>query len=398
MQPKRDRARLPRSVWMLGLVSLFMDSSSELIHALLPLFLVSVLGVGALELGLVEGIAEATASFGKLASGALSDAFARRKPLVLLGYGLAAATKPLFPLADSVGTVLLARFLDRVGKGIRGAPRDALIADVTPVGLRGRAFGLRQALDTVGAVAGPLAAFALLGLFAEDIRAVLWFAVLPAVVAVAVLAFGVEERPRPRSPVGGFRLPLQRTDLARLPAAFWMVLGVGSLGTLARFGEAFLLLRLADLGLAAASVPLGLVAMNLVYTAAAFPFGILADRHDRRRLLASAFLLLVLADLLLAMAATPVAAFLGIALFGLHLAASQGLLAAVVADAAPEDLRGTAFGLWHLATGVALLMASLIAGFLWDVGGAPAAFSASAVLAALASLAFPRLPIPSRLG
>jgi len=382
---------LPRTVLVLGAVSFLMDTSSEAIHSLLPVFLVGVLGAGALALGLIEGVAEATAALTRLVSGALSDALGRRKPLVLLGYGFAALTKPLFPLATGPGTVLLARFLDRIGKGIRGAPRDALIADVTPPGLRGRAYGLRQALDTAGAVAGPLFATALFGLFAGDIRTVLWFAVPPALLAVLLLAVGVREPPRPVRGGGAVRLPLRRRDLARLPASVWSVLALAGLGTLARFGEAFLLLRLADLGLAAGLVPLGLVAMNLVYTAAALPFGVLADRHDRRRLLALAFALLVLADLVLALALDPFAGFAGIALFGLHMAASQGLLAALVADAAPAELRGTAFGIWHLVTGLALLLASLLAGLLWDLAGAPAAFLASAALAAAAAAGFLRL-------
>lgn len=381
-------AGLPRTVWVLGCVSLLMDTSSEAIHSLLPVFVVSVLGGGALALGLIEGVAEATVAVTRLVSGAVSDAFGRRRPLVLLGYGLAAASKPLFPLADSLGTVLLARFLDRIGKGVRGAPRDALIADVTPPGLRGRAYGLRQALDTAGAVAGPLLAAALFGLLAGDVRGVFWFAVLPAVTAVAVLAVGVREPPRPASPRSGPRLPLRLRDLARLPAAFWSALLFAGLGTLARFGEGFLLLRLADLGLAAGFVPLGLVVVNLVYAAAAYPFGVLADRHDRRRLLALAFALLVLADLFLALAGELPAGFAGIALFGLHMAAGQGLLAAFVADAAPADLRGTAFGIWHLVTGLALLTASLLAGLLWDVAGAPAAFALSALLAAVAAGGF----------
>lgn len=384
---------LPRTVLVLGAVSFLMDTSSEAIHSLLPVFLVGVLGAGALALGLIEGVAEATAALTRLVSGALSDALGRRKPLVLLGYGFAALTKPLFPLATGPGTVLLARFLDRIGKGIRGAPRDALIADVTPPGLRGRAYGLRQALDTAGAVAGPLFATALFGLFAGDIRTVLWFAVPPALLAVLLLAVGVREPPRSPGPCTppALRLPLRRRDFARLPASVWSVLALAGLGTLARFGEAFLLLRLADLGLAAGLVPLGLVAMNLVYTAAALPFGVLADRHDRRRLLALAFALLVLADLVLALAPDPFAGFAGIALFGLHMAASQGLLAALVADAAPAELRGTAFGIWHLVTGLALLLASLLAGLLWDLAGAPAAFLASAALAAAAAAGFLRL-------
>jgi MFS family permease len=366
-----------------------MDTSSELIHSLLPVFVVGVLGASALQLGLIEGVAEATAAFTRLVSGAFSDRLARRKPLILLGYGFAALTKPLFPLASGPGTVLLARFLDRIGKGIRGAPRDALIADVTPLGLRGRAYGFRQALDTAGAVAGPLLAVALVPLFAGDLRSVLWCAVPPALLAVLLVAVGIEEPARAAAHrQTALGLPLQRRDLAQLPASFWAVLALASLGHLARGGEAFLLLRLADLGLGAGLVPLGLVAMNLVYSAAAWPCGVLADRLDRRRLLALAFALLALAALLLALAQSLACAFAGILLFGLHMAASQGLLAALVADAAPAELRGTAFGLYHLFTGVALLAAGLTAGLLWDHGGPALTFAFAALLALLAAAGF----------
>ena len=390
---------LPRPVFVLGAVSFLMDTSSELIHSLLPIFLVGVLGASALQLGLIEGLAEATASLTRPLSGALSDAIGRRKPLLLAGYGFAALTKPLFPLATGPLTVFAARFLDRLGKGIRGAPRDALIADLTPPGLRGRAYGLRQALDTAGALTGPLLAVALVPLFAGDLRAVLWFAVPPAAAAVLLLALGLEEPARPSTaPGAALRLSLRRQDLARLPATLWMVLAVASLGHLARASEAFLLLRLADLGLAAGLVPLGLVAMNLTYTTAAWPFGILADRFDRRLLLALALILLAGGGLLLALARSLGVAFAGILLYGLHMAASQGLLAALVADAAPAALRGTAFGLYHLTTGLALLIAGLLAGLLWDLGGALATFAVSALLATLAAgcvLGLPRLQADS---
>lgn len=380
---------LPRTVFVLGAVSLLMDTSSELIHSLLPVFVVGVLGASALQLGLIEGVAEATAAFTRLFSGALSDRLARRKPLILLGYGFAALTKPLFPLASGAGTVLVARFLDRIGKGLRGAPRDALIADVTPSGLRGRAYGFRQALDTAGAVAGPLLAVVLVPLFAGDLRSVLWCAVPPALFAVLLLAVGIEESARAAGHRrSGLWLPLHRRDLTQLPASFWAVLALASLGHLARGSEAFLLLRLVDLGLSAGLVPLGLVAMNLVYSAAAWPCGVLADRFDRQALLALAFALLALAALLLALAQSLAFAFAGILLFGLHMAASQGLLAALVADAAPTPLRGTAFGLYHLLTGVALLAAGLSAGLLWDSGGPALTFAVSALLALLPAAGF----------
>ncbi len=391
-------ARMPRGVWALGFTSLFMDFSSELIHSLLPIFLVVTLGASPFVLGLLEGVAEATASFAKLFSGALSDRMGRRKPLALLGYGMAAATKPLFPLAADVGAVFLARFLDRLGKGIRGAPRDALVADITPVELRASAYGLRQALDTVGAFAGPLAAIGLMWVFAEDIRTVLWFAVIPAVVCVLVLWLGVEEpeasRPpaRPRPWLG-----LARADLAALGTAYWWIVAVAVVLSLARFSEAFLVLRAQDVGMALTLVPLVMVVMSLVYSLTAWPVGRLGDRLDRRRLLLAGILVLVPADLLLATAGSPAVALLGVAVWGLHMGASQGLLATLVADTAPVERRGTAFGVFHLVTGVATLAASILAGALWDLYGAPATFLAGAGLALASASLLLLAPRPARL-
>lgn len=379
--------RIPRGVWALGFTSLLMDLSSELIHALLPIFLVVTLGAGPAVLGLLEGVAEATASFAKLVSGALSDRFGRRKPLALLGYGVAALTKPLFPLAAGVGTVFLARFLDRVGKGIRGAPRDALVADITPPALRASAYGLRQALDTVGAFLGPLAAIALMAAFADDIRTVLWFAVIPAGLCVLVLWLGVEEpeasRPptRPRPWLG-----LARADLAALGSAFWWIVAVAVLLSLARFSEAFLVLRAQDVGMALGLVPLVMVVMSLIYSLVAWPAGKMGDRMDRRRLLLLGILVLVPADLLLAVADGPATALLGVAVWGLHMGLSQGLLATLVADSAPVERRGTAFGAFHLTTGLATLAASLLAGGLWQLFGAASTFFAGAVLALASAL------------
>lgn len=391
-------ARVPRGVWALGLTSLFMDLSSELIHSLLPILLVVTLGASPLVLGLLEGVAEATASFAKLVSGALSDRMGRRKPLALLGYGMAAATKPLFPLAAGMGAVFLARFLDRLGKGIRGAPRDALVADITPLELRSSAYGLRQALDTVGAFLGPLAAIGLMWALADDIRTVLWFAVLPALVCVLVLWLGVEEpeasRPpaRPRPWLG-----LARADLAALGRPYWWIVAVALLLSLARFSEAFLVLRAQSVGLAIGLVPLVMVVMSLVYSLTAWPAGRLGDRLDRRTLLVLGILVLVPADLLLAAAASPSAALWGVAVWGLHMGLSQGLLATLVADRAPVERRGTAFGLFHLLTGVATLAASLLAGALWDRFGAPATFTTGAGLALAAALLLLAAPRPRTL-
>ena len=376
------QARIPRSIWALGFVSLLMDVSSEMIHSLLPVFIVGTLGASALVLGLIEGAAEATALIVKVFSGVLSDWSGRRKPLAVLGYGLGALSKPLFALAPGIEWVVGARLADRVGKGIRGAPRDALVADIAPPALRGAAFGLRQALDTVGAFAGPLLAVGLMLAWANDIRAVFWVAVVPAWLSVALLVAGVREpdRARDAAPVN----PLRREHLARLPSAYWWVVGVGAVFTLARFSEAFLVLRAVEGGLALAWTPLVLVGMNLVYAVAAYPFGKLSDRVGRARLLALGLALLIAADLALAAGSAWPWVGGGVALWGLHLAVTQGLLATLVADSAPADLRGTAFGLFNLVSGIAMLVASALAGWLWDGFGATATFLAGAVFSTLA--------------
>ena len=381
-----NRPAIPRTVWALGLVSMLMDISSEMIHALLPVFMVSVLGAGALAVGLVEGIGEATASIVKLFSGALSDRLGKRKFLVVLGYGLGALSKPLFALAPTVGWVIAARFGDRVGKGIRGAPRDALIADVTPPAQRGAAFGLRQALDTVGALIGPLLAIALLALFAGEMRAVFWCAIVPGLAAVAVLIFFVREPERATAPASpaAQRPRFRFRDLAGLGRAFWSVALLGVVFTLARFSEAFLILRAEGVGLPLAWVPLVLVVMNLVYAATAYPAGAYSDRVDRRVVLAAGLVVLIAADAVLALAANVFAAMAGIALWGLHLGLTQGLLAALVADTAPPARRATAFGWFNLVSGVMLLFASLIAGALWQWAGPAATFWAGGAFAALA--------------
>ena len=375
---------LPRGIWALGFVSLLMDVSSEMIHSLLPVYIVGTLGASALMLGLIEGAAEATALIVKVFSGALSDWFGRRKPLAVLGYGLGAAAKPLFALAPSLGWVLAARLIDRVGKGIRGAPRDALVADLAPPEARGAAFGLRQALDTVGAFAGPLLAIGLMLMWANDVRAVFWVAVIPALLSVALLAFGVRE---PARTAGTARTnPIRRDSLRRLPPASWWVVGVGAAFTLARFSEAFLVLRAAEGGLALAWTPLVLVGMNAVYALAAYPFGKLSDRMSHRRLLVLGLALLVVADLALARSAHWSWVWAGISLWGLHLGVTQGLLATMVADTSPDDLRGTAFGVFNLISGVAMLAASVLAGLLWDGLGPAATFLAGAGFALLAGV------------
>ncbi|MCR6496509.1 MFS transporter [Thermomonas sp. S9] len=387
--------RIPRAIWLLGLVSLFTDVGSEMVHSLLPVLLAGSLGASALTIGLIEGAAESLVLVTKVFSGYASDALGRRKPLVLLGYGLAAAVKPLFPLADTVATVTTARLLDRFGKGIRGAPRDALIADLAPPALRGASFGLRQALDTVGAVLGPLLAVALMALLADDIRRVLWFAALPGVIAMVLLLKVREPAPAARAPA---RLPLTRAGLARLGAPFWRLAVLGLLLALARFSEAFLVLRAARGGLGLTLVPLVLVVMSLVYALSAYPAGWLSDRLPRHWLLALGLSVLALADAALAVEAGHGLLFAGIALWGLHMGLTQGVLASLITDVAPADYRGTAFGAFNLLSGAGLLLASALAGALWDWRGPPATFAAGALLALLTLAAIPLLVRPAQRG
>jgi len=379
---------IPGSVWALGLVSMFMDISSEMIHALLPLYLVSVLGTSTLTVGIIEGIAEATASITKIFSGALSDYLGRRKWLAALGYGIAAITKPVFPLASSVAWLTAARFIDRVGKGIRGSPRDALIADLTPADLRGNAYGLRQSLDTVGAVVGPLLAIVFMEIFADNFTTVFWLAVIPAFISVAVIVFGVHEPDRPRG-LRDVQAPLSTRELARLSRIYWMVVGVAAIFTLARFSEAFLLLRAQSVGLPLAVVPVVLVVMNIAYTLTAWPAGALSDRIGRYGVVTVGFALLILADLALAIGGTVAVVMIGVALWGVHMGLTQGVLSALVADTAPAELRGTAFGVFNLISGVAMLAASIIAGALWDTSGPAGTFLAGAAFTAGALGALP---------
>ncbi|GJD79546.1 MFS transporter [Methylobacterium gregans] len=381
--PAGARKGIPAGIWALGFVSMLMDISSEMIHALLPIYMVTVLGTSTLAVGIIEGVAEATASIVKVFSGALSDRLGKRKLLAVLGYGLSALTKPIFPLAGSLEWLVAARFVDRVGKGIRGAPRDALVADLAPPELRGASFGLRQTLDTIGAFTGPLLAIGLMWLFANDFQAVFWVAVLPAFLSVAVLVFAVKD-PATTTTRRPARLPLHRQDLARLGVRYWWVVAVAVVLTLARFSEAFLLLRVQEFEVQPFLLPLVLVVMGVAYSLSSYPVGVLSDRIDRVRLLQVGLVLLVLADVTLAFAPNLALAGLGVALWGLHMGFSQGLLAAMVADTATADLRGTAFGMFNLLTGLALLVASVTAGALWDAIGSSATFLAGAAFSALA--------------
>jgi MFS family permease len=378
------RPAIPRGIWVLGFVSMLMDISSEMVHSLLPMFLVGSLGVSVLVVGLIEGLAEATALIVKVFSGSLSDYLGKRKGLAVLGYALGALSKPLFAISSGAGLVITARLIDRVGKGIRGAPRDALVADIAPPEVRGAAFGLRQSLDTVGAFTGPLLALGLMLLWANDFRAVFWVAVIPGLLSVLLLMVGVTEPERhadaPRTN------PINRANMRRLSAAYWWVVGIGAVFTLARFSEAFLVLRAQQLGVGMAWVPLVMVAMNLVYAASAYPFGWLSDRVSHSRLLVAGLLVLILADAVLAVSTDWVSLLIGVALWGVHMGMTQGLLATMVADTAPADLRGTAFGLFNLVSGVAMLVASVVAGWLWETQGASFTFVGGAIFAVMALL------------
>lgn len=369
---------IPSGVWVLGFVSMLMDISSEMIHSLLPLFMVTTLGASTIAVGLVEGLAESLALVVKVFSGTLSDYLGKRKGLALFGYALGALTKPLFALAPGIGMVLTARLLDRVGKGVRGAPRDALVADIAPPQLRGAAFGLRQSLDTVGAVLGPLVAVGLMLLWANDFRAVFWVSVIPGVMAVALLLFGIQEPVHRQTDTR--TNPIHRDSLRRLGSTYWWVVGIGSVFTLARFSEAFLVLRAQQGGIAIALVPLVMVAMNLIYASSAYPFGKLSDTMSHTRLLTLGLIVLIAADLILAISDHWGFVLLGVVLWGLHMGMTQGLLATMIANTSPADLRGTAYGFFNLASGLAMLIASVLAGFLWDRLGASFTFYAGAML------------------
>jgi MFS family permease len=373
MTPYSSTLRMiPRGIWILGFVSLLMDISSEMIHSLLPLFMVTTLGTSVFAVGIIEGLAESTALIVKVFSGILSDYIGKRKGLAVFGYALGAFTKPLFALAYSTGIVLTARVLDRIGKGVRGAPRDALVADITPPHLRGAAFGLRQALDTVGAFLGPLLGVGLMLLWANDFRAVFWVAVIPGILAVTLLLFGIREPERSKSKKQ--INPIRRKNLQRLNTSYWWVVTIGAIFMLARFSEAFLVLRGLQAGIPIALTPLVMVAMNLIYAVSAYPFGKLADRIRHTGLLAYGLIVLIAADLVLAQSNHWSTLLAGVTLWGIHMGMTQGLLAAMVADTAPADLRGTAYGFFNLMSGLAMLVASGLAGFVWDRFGAAITF------------------------
>lgn len=373
---------MPREVWALGFVSLCMDLSSELIHSILPLFLVGTLGASAFTVGLIEGVAEATSQIVKIFSGALSDFVGRRKGLLLAGYGLSALSKPLFPLAGSAATVFVARFCDRVGKGIRGAPRDALVADVTPPQIRGAAFGLRQAMDTVGALLGPALAIVLLVALRVDLHRAMWVAVIPALACVIVILVAVREPVR--SP-GTHRLvsPIHPRELKSFGRSYWVVVMLGLVFTLARSSEAFLVLRGQQSGLDGGWAPLVMVVMSGTYAATAYPAGKLSDRYPRLTMLGVSLLPLIASELLLALVPSVTGVLSAVALWGVHLGFSQGVMSALVADTTPKSLKGTAFGVFNLVGGLAMLAANAVAGWLWLHHGAGSAFLVGSGIAGL---------------
>lgn len=384
-----DGRKIHPTVWALGFVSLFMDISSEIIHSLLPVFLVSIIGASVQTVGLIEGMAEATAMVTRVFSGSLSDWLGKRKGLAVVGYGLGALSKPLFALASSSSTVFSARFIDRIGKGIRGAPRDALVADVTPPEQRGAAYGLRQSLDSVGAFAGPLIAIGLMVLTGDNFRLVFWIAFIPGVLAIAMLLLGVRE-PVTRSGKS-FRSPLNRQSLSLLGRRYWLVVLIGAIFTLARFSEAFLLLRAESVGFNISLVPMVLVVMNIAYSLTAYPVGHLSDKIGRQGLMAVGLIVLIVADILLALAGGFWLVLAGAAFWGLHMGLTQGLISALIADTISAEVRGTAFGVFGLVSGMALLSASVLAGWLWQSFGASATFFGGAFIAVLTLYMFLRI-------
>jgi MFS family permease len=377
--PPRPK-RLSPNVAALGFVSLLTAISSAMIYGLLPVFLVKVLGVNVASVGLIEGMAESANSLIKIVSGTASDRIGRRMPLVIFGYTLSAVVKTLFPLAGAASTVLAARVLDRLGKGIRDAPRDAFLTDMTAPGLRGTSFGLRLALAIAGFVFGPFFAVGLMRLSGDDFRLVFWIALIPAFLSIIVLILAVKEMPFNHQP-GGRGLRFQRGDLNALPVAFWWAIVIASLLSLARFSPAFLVLKAHATGVDAAYVPMILGLMYFVYSVTAYPFGVLADRFDRRLQLGIGTLILVGADAVLAHAQTIWGAAFGAALWGLQMGVTQPVIGAIVADAAPERLRGAAFGIYDLTIGLAAFAASSGAGILWSISGPGTAFGVSASIA-----------------
>jgi MFS family permease len=356
-----------------------MDLSSEMILSILPIFLVTGLGVSVLTLGLIEGLAEGVASVIKAFSGALSDYLKKRKILVVIGYGLSTLTKPFFALASTATWIFVARFVDRLGKGIRGAPRDSLIADSTSTKIRGTAYSLRQTLDTLGAVLGPIFAIIILYLTTNNFRLVLWFAVIPAVLCIVVLIFGVKESTLKKN-ISRKKSYFLFENFLKITPVIWLFFLTVFILNLGHFSEAFLLLRSQEIGLKVSFIPVVFVVMNVAYAIVAVPFGHLADRGGFFILIVCGFLILVLADIILALTNSVGWMFVGIIFWGIHLGMTQGLLLAMISKLSPLELRGTSFGLFHAISGVALLTASLIAGYLWQYYYSGLIFFVSAII------------------
>jgi Major Facilitator Superfamily. len=377
------RQRLPLTIWGLGLGSLLMDTSSELVHSLSPVLLVNVLGASVVAVGMIEGVAEGIAAFTKVFAGAASDYFRRRKTLIVLGYALAALAKPLFPLATSASWVFAARFIDRMSKGIRDAPRDALVADITAQTERGAAYGLRQALDSLGSVVGPILAVLLMLALSGKIRTAMWIAVIPGILAVIVVALLVRE---PHQKQAAVREPPDWGKARELPPRFWLIVTVGAIFTAARFSDSFLILRARDIGLSASYAPMIIVVLSCICAAGAYPAGVASDRISPRNLLLIGLGFLIAADVVLGVGHSIVPIFAGGALWGVHLALTQGVFAKIISDFVPVDLRGTGFGIFDLARGVAFVIANVVAGWWWRMSGAPAAFFSAAAFATIGGI------------
>lgn len=381
------KIRIPRTVWVLGFVSLLMDISSEMIHALFPLFMAGTLGASAIWIGLVEGIGEGTALIAKVFSGVVADRFGHKKRLVFAGYFLGVISKPVFALAGSMPVVLAARFFDRIGKGLRGAPRDAIVADVTDESIRGAAYGLRQSLDAAGAFVGPLLATLLLLLWTEELRSIFWIALIPGAACLALILFGVEDNVTPT--VNTKHIAWKDLKIVITPAFVQLVI-LGTLFSLARFSNAFIVLRAADIGIEHAWIPMTVVLMNIAFSLSSYPFGKLADKLNPMKLLALSMVLLALANLLFAYAANYRILAAGIVLFGMHLGATQGIFSTIISEIAPSEVRATAFGIFNFFSGLALLASGLVAGSLWEYMGAQYCFGVGVVFALITLCLIPR--------
>lgn len=384
---------LNKTVFVLGLVSLFTDLSSEMIYPVLPLFLANVIGASTMFIGLIEGIAESTASFLKVFSGWLSDKFGKRKQLVLAGYGLSSLVKPLLAVATSGWHVLGVRFVDRIGKGIRGAPRDAMIADVTEPDKRGRAFGFHRAMDTAGAVIGPAATFLILMLFGNNYRLLFLIAAVPALIAVAIIIFGIKEK-RPQSPAGDCRIapPVSnvRTERQKAPLSrqFIILLIIIGVFTLGNSSDAFLILRAQGAGIAVWLIPLLWLFFNLVYTLVSMPAGRLSDKIGRKRIILLGFIIYAASYLGLAFANAGWQIWALFGLYGVYYAMTEGVIRAHIADVVPEATRATSYGIYNFVVGVLVLPANLLTGWIWKVAGYQTALSVGAGLAILAAAGF----------